>query len=146
MFSLARTLFLPRLRRRSLFFAASEPQRSGSVVDVFKSKGLHMLSFSITHTIWVHRLGSYCPGFARGCPCGGGPRYRYRSQRHDERGGGGVTYSGFLPVLLSPPCGDFEDNTIGGNVTISGWQSCWLGAFRDTCPSPKLCKAINRVP
>ena len=47
-------------------------------------------------------------------------------------GGGGVTCSGFLPVLLSPPYGDFEDNTIGGNLTISGWQSCWLGAFRDT--------------
>lgn len=47
-------------------------------------------------------------------------------------GGGGVTCSGFLPVLLSPPYGDFEDNTIGGNLTISGWHSCWLGAFRDT--------------
>jgi len=47
-------------------------------------------------------------------------------------GGGGVTCSGFIPVLLSPPYGDFEDNTIGGNLLISGWQSCWLGAFRDT--------------
>ena len=47
-------------------------------------------------------------------------------------GGGGVTCNSFLPVLGSPPYGDFEDNTIGGNLTISGWQSCWLGAFRDT--------------
>jgi hypothetical protein len=47
-------------------------------------------------------------------------------------GGGGVTCSGFIPELLAPPYGDFEDNTIGGNLTISGWQSCWLGAFRDT--------------
>jgi hypothetical protein len=47
-------------------------------------------------------------------------------------GGGGVTCNDFLPVLGSPPYGDFEDITIGGNLTISGWQSCWLGAFRDT--------------
>ena len=47
-------------------------------------------------------------------------------------GGGGATCNSFLPVLGSPPYGDFEDNTIGGNLTISEWQSCWLGAFRDT--------------
>jgi hypothetical protein len=47
-------------------------------------------------------------------------------------GGGGVTCNSFLPVLGSPPYGDFEDNTIGGNLTIAEWHSCWLGAFRDT--------------
>ena len=47
-------------------------------------------------------------------------------------GGGGVTCNAFLPVLLSPPYGDFEDNTIGGNLTIAEWHSCWLGALRDT--------------
>jgi hypothetical protein len=47
-------------------------------------------------------------------------------------GGGGVTCSGFIPQLLAPPYGDFEDNTIGGNLTISGLQTCFLGAFRDT--------------
>jgi hypothetical protein len=31
----------------------------------------------------------------------------------------------------SPPYGDFEDNIIGGNLTITGWQSCWVGFFRD---------------
>jgi hypothetical protein len=32
-----------------------------------------------------------------------------------NEGGGGVSCSSiFLPVLLAPPYGDFEDNTIGG--------------------------------
>jgi hypothetical protein len=47
-------------------------------------------------------------------------------------GGGGVTCSGSLPAPLSgPPYGDFEDMIIGGNLTITGWQSCWLGFVRD---------------
>ena len=40
-------------------------------------------------------------------------------------GGGGVSCAAFQ-------YGDFEDDTIGGNLTITGWQSCWLGFFRDT--------------
>ena len=47
-------------------------------------------------------------------------------------GGGGVSCSLFLPVLGAPPYADFEDVTIGGNLTITGWQSCWLGVFRAT--------------
>lgn len=47
-------------------------------------------------------------------------------------GGGGVSCSGSLPPPLGgPPYGDFEDMIIGGNLTITGWQSCWLGIFRD---------------
>jgi len=46
-------------------------------------------------------------------------------------GGGGGVSCNFLPALGAPPYGDFEDNTIGGNLTISGWQSCWLGVLRD---------------
>ena len=47
-------------------------------------------------------------------------------------GGGGVSCSGSLPPPLSgPPYGDFEDMIIGGNLTITGWQSCWLGFVRD---------------
>jgi hypothetical protein len=46
-------------------------------------------------------------------------------------GGGGVSCSGSLPPPLSgPPYGDFEDMIIGGSLTITGWQSCWLGFFR----------------
>jgi hypothetical protein len=48
-------------------------------------------------------------------------------------GGGGVSCSSSLPVLGgAPPYGDFEDNTIGGNLTITGWRSCWLGFLGDT--------------
>ena len=47
-------------------------------------------------------------------------------------GGGGVTCSGLLPSPLSgPPYGDFEDMIIGGRLTITGWQSCWLGFVRN---------------
>jgi hypothetical protein len=47
-------------------------------------------------------------------------------------GGGGVSCSGSLPPPLSgPPYGDFEDMIIGGSLTITDWQSCWLGFVRD---------------
>ena len=47
-------------------------------------------------------------------------------------GGGGVNCSGSLPPPLSgPPYGDFEDMIIGGSLTITEWQSCWLGFVRD---------------
>jgi hypothetical protein len=47
-------------------------------------------------------------------------------------GGGGVSCSSVVPGLFFPPYGDLEDVTAGGNVTITGWQSCWLGMFRVT--------------
>ena len=43
-------------------------------------------------------------------------------------GGGGVSCA----LGFAAPYGDFEDDVIGGNLTITGWQSCWLGFFRDT--------------
>jgi hypothetical protein len=48
-------------------------------------------------------------------------------------GGGGVSScSESLPALNgAPPYGDFEDMIIGGNLTITGFQTCWLGFFRD---------------
>jgi len=48
-------------------------------------------------------------------------------------GGGGVSScSESLPALNgAPPYGDFEDMIIGGNLTITTWQSCWDGFFRD---------------
>jgi hypothetical protein len=47
-------------------------------------------------------------------------------------GGGGVSCASSLPALGgSPAYGDFEDNIIGGDLKITGWQSCWLGFFRD---------------
>jgi len=49
-------------------------------------------------------------------------------------GGGGVSScSQSLPALGgAPPYGDFEDMIIGGSLAITGWQSCWLGFFRDS--------------
>jgi hypothetical protein len=49
-------------------------------------------------------------------------------------GGGGVNSCGLsVPALFgAPPYGDVEDVFIGGNLRITGWQSCWLGWFRDT--------------
>jgi len=49
-------------------------------------------------------------------------------------GGGGVSScSSSLPALGgAPPYGDVEDAIIGGDLTITGWQSCWLGFFRVT--------------
>ena len=47
-------------------------------------------------------------------------------------GGGGVSCLSVVPGLGFPPYGDLEDVVAGGNVTITGWQSCWLGMFRVT--------------
>lgn len=46
-------------------------------------------------------------------------------------GGGGVSCASPVPAIASPPYGDFEDDVIGGDLKINGWQSCWLGVFRD---------------
>lgn len=50
-------------------------------------------------------------------------------------GGGGLSCvppaSGILAALGSPPYFDSEDVTIGGNFTITGLQTCWLGTLRD---------------
>jgi hypothetical protein len=48
-------------------------------------------------------------------------------------GGGGISCGIFPPALGGAPAyGDFEDNIIQGNLTITGWHSCWLGVIRDT--------------
>jgi len=50
-------------------------------------------------------------------------------------GGGGVSCavpsSGILAAIGSPPYFDSEDNTIGGSLTITGLQTCWMGALRN---------------
>jgi hypothetical protein len=52
-----------------------------------------------------------------------------------NRGGGGVTCAvpatGIFSVLQSPVFSDAEDNTIGGNLTVTGLRTCWLGALRN---------------
>ena len=52
------------------------------------------------------------------------------------RGGGGAEscdppFPGIFADLGSPPFSDAEDNSIGGDLTMTGLHSCWLGALRN---------------
>ena len=52
-------------------------------------------------------------------------------------GGGGAEscnppFPGAFADIGSPPFTDAEDNSIGGNLTITGLKSCWLGALRNS--------------
>jgi hypothetical protein len=52
-------------------------------------------------------------------------------------GGGGAEscdppFPGTFADIGSPPFSDAEDNTIGGNLTMTGLRSCWLGALRNS--------------
>jgi hypothetical protein len=53
-----------------------------------------------------------------------------------------------LPLLgFAPPYGDLEDMVIGGNVVISGFDTCWLGWFRDTVKgNVNLFSSVNGDP
>jgi hypothetical protein len=60
------------------------------------------------------------------------------SIRGDARvtgGGGGMTCAipshGIFKELQSPVFSDFEDNTIRGDLSITGLRTCWLGALRN---------------
>jgi hypothetical protein len=47
-------------------------------------------------------------------------------------GGGGLNCDPQPPLMGSPAYATYEDDAIGGNVSITGWRSCWLGFFRET--------------
>ena len=49
-------------------------------------------------------------------------------------GGGGLSCvpSGIFAAFGSPPYSDYEDNTIAGNLRVTGLNTCWTGALRDT--------------
>jgi hypothetical protein len=47
-------------------------------------------------------------------------------------GGGGVNCDPQPALMGSPAYATYEDDAIGGNVSITGWRSCWLGFFRET--------------
>ena len=51
-------------------------------------------------------------------------------------GGGGVTCDppagSVFEALGSPAFTDYEDNTIGGSLTVVGLQTCWMGSLRNT--------------
>lgn len=49
-------------------------------------------------------------------------------------GGGGEgckSMPGVFKLFQSPVFSDYEDDTIGGDLSITGLKSCWLGALRD---------------
>jgi hypothetical protein len=48
-------------------------------------------------------------------------------------GGGGVDckLKGIFRQFKSPAYSDYEDNHIGGGLTVTGLRSCWAGAFRN---------------
>jgi hypothetical protein len=53
------------------------------------------------------------------------------------RGGGGgescsPPFPGIFAELGSPPFSHAEDNSIGGDLTMTGLKSCWLGALRNS--------------
>jgi hypothetical protein len=47
-------------------------------------------------------------------------------------GGGKACNFGTGPLMGNPFYDDLEDNTIGGNVTVQGVNTCWLGLFRNS--------------
>ena len=50
-------------------------------------------------------------------------------------GGGGLNCvppkTGVFALFKSPIYSDYEDNTVGGNIAVSGVDSCWLGVGRE---------------
>jgi hypothetical protein len=48
-------------------------------------------------------------------------------------GGGGVSCApqGVFALFGSPVFTTFEDTTLGGDYSVSGYRSCWLGFFRN---------------
>lgn len=48
-----------------------------------------------------------------------------------QGGGGGVNCAPQALLQGSPAFSDFEDNTINGNVLVSGLRSCWFGFIRN---------------
>jgi hypothetical protein len=49
-----------------------------------------------------------------------------------DGGGGGVNCDSQAALQGSPAYATFEDGSVGGDVTIHNWHSCWLGFFRTT--------------
>ncbi len=47
-------------------------------------------------------------------------------------GGGGVNCDSQAALFGSPAYATYEDVSIGGNASITGFRSCWLGFFRNT--------------
>lgn len=48
-----------------------------------------------------------------------------------DGGGGGVNCASQPALMGAPAYATFEQVTVGKNVTVNGWQSCWIGFFRN---------------
>lgn len=48
-----------------------------------------------------------------------------------QGGGGGVNCDPQPALFGSPAYATFEQVTVGKNVTVNGWHSCWIGFFRN---------------
>lgn len=49
-----------------------------------------------------------------------------------QTGGGGLNCDSRPTLMGSPAYATYEDVTIGGSASITGFRSCWLGFFRNT--------------
>ncbi len=51
----------------------------------------------------------------------------------ENGGGGGETCepSGIFALFESPVYSDYEDTSVGGNITVTGLASCWMGVIRE---------------
>ncbi len=60
----------------------------------------------------------------------------FRGDVRQQGGGGGLSCnppsSGVFSLLQSPVFSDYEDNAISGDLSVTGLQSCWIGALRNT--------------
>jgi hypothetical protein len=64
-----------------------------------------------------------------------------------QTGGGGgrrCVPEGVFALLKSPVFSDYEDNQIGGNLSVSALQSCWFGALRNAVHG-NLAALANRM-
>ncbi len=75
-------------------------------------------------------------------------------------GGGGAScdppFPGLFGALQSPAFSDYEDNTVGGNLTVAGLETCWfgmlrnnvhgnLGAFKNTMADPDAGEVVQNT-
>lgn len=62
----------------------------------------------------------------------------WRARGYEQSGDGG------LAAAQSPVFSDAEDNTIGGDLKVTGLQTCWIGALRNHVRGD-LCTARNAM-
>ncbi len=94
------------------FTCINDPDQT---VGTFSSKGTVYGNLSATNALAVIVHNAYVGGNVR-----------------VHQGGGGYNCNPQAALFGSPAYATFEDTSIGGNATINGMQTCWLGFFRTT--------------